>query len=165
MKPGKSKDPLAVWEIVILFLWEVIKDGFRSVMATFCKWLTFYSHSSTSIHEIRGHSGSTLEWFPVHEWNFVLGDFVTLHNYLAGKSPGFCVGKYTKEQLPHTRAPNYHVYPGWNSVALPYIVGSTYKFEFSNRPSDRSQIWHACAHRYSHLNRIKQFDPPHPRGV
>ena len=47
-------------------------------------------------------------------------------------------------------------------------VSSIYKFErqiFSNRPSNRSQIWHACAHRYSHLNRIQKFDPPHPRGV
>ena len=36
---------------------------------------------------------------------------------------------------------------------------------FGTRPSDRAQIWHACADRHSHLKQTKQFDPPHPRGV
>ena len=33
---------------------------------------------------------------------------------------------------------------------------------FGTRPSDRTQIWHACADRYSHLK--KKFDPPPPGG-
>ena len=32
---------------------------------------------------------------------------------------------------------------------------------FGTRPSDRTQIWHACADRYSHLK--NKFDLP-PRG-
>ena len=35
---------------------------------------------------------------------------------------------------------------------------------FGTRPSDRAQIWHACADRYSHLKQQQQFDPPHPGG-
>ena len=34
---------------------------------------------------------------------------------------------------------------------------------FGTRPSDRAQIWLACADRYSHLKK-KKFDPPHPGG-
>ena len=33
---------------------------------------------------------------------------------------------------------------------------------FGTRPSDRAQIWHACADRYSHLKTNNIFDPPHP---
>ena len=35
---------------------------------------------------------------------------------------------------------------------------------FSTRTSDRTQIWHACADRYSHLKKNKTFDPLHPGG-
>ena len=35
---------------------------------------------------------------------------------------------------------------------------------FGTRPSDRAQIWHECADRYSHLKNNNFFDPPHPRG-
>ena len=43
-------------------------------------------------------------------------------------------------------------------VAAVY-VSLTY---FGTRPSDRAQIWLACADRYSHLK--KKIDPPHPGG-
>ena len=35
---------------------------------------------------------------------------------------------------------------------------------FGTRPSDRAQIWLACADRYSHLKKNLNVDPPHPRG-
>ena len=35
---------------------------------------------------------------------------------------------------------------------------------FGTRPSDRAQIWHACADRYSHHNKIKNLTHPTPGG-
>ena len=51
----------------------------------------------------------------------------------------------------------------WLVVWLCGGVGYSLTY-FGTRPSDRAQIWHACADRYSHLKKTKNFDPPHPRG-
>ena len=44
---------------------------------------------------------------------------------------------------------------------------STYKFKtlFSTRPSDRAQIWHACADRDETGSHPKKNYPTHPKGV
>ena len=50
-----------------------------------------------------------------------------------------------------------HPTPGGFRVL--YIVNKSFE-------TDRAQIWHACADRYSHLKKyIQQIDTPHPRGV
>ena len=59
--------------------------------------------------------------------------------------------KQTKFDPPH---------PGGVVVWVAAVyVSLTY---FGTRPSDRAQIWLACADRYSHLK--KKIDPPHPGG-
>ena len=47
----------------------------------------------------------------------------------------------------------------WFCVCVVVYASLTY---FGIRPSDRAQIWLACADRYSHLK--KKIDPPHPGG-
>ena len=38
------------------------------------------------------------------------------------------------------------------------------KYYHQNKTAPEPPL-HILLHRYSHLNRIKKFDPPHPRGV
>ena len=52
----------------------------------------------------------------------------------------------------------------YSTIAIIWNILLKLSEPFSTRPSDRDQIWHACADRDetgSHLNKI---DPPHPRG-
>ena len=46
-----------------------------------------------------------------------------------------------------------------------FVGGSYASFTyFGTRPSDRAQIWDACADRYSHLKKIKNLTHPTPGG-
>ena len=48
----------------------------------------------------------------------------------------------------------------FDDVCGTMFVGNVWLY--STRLSDRAQIWHACADRYSHFK--KKIDPPHPGG-
>ena len=52
----------------------------------------------------------------------------------------------------------------WLVVWLCGGVGYSLTY-FGTRPSDRAQIWQACADRYSHLKKIKLLTHPTPGGL
>ena len=101
-------------------------------------------------------------------------DTLTLKKKLTHPTPRGFRGLYIVKNLLRRIAPKFGTHVRIDTLTLKKIKILTHPTPGGFRglyivkksfATDRAQIWHACADRYSHLKKIyKKIDPPHPRG-